>query len=368
MTPGGVRMATRLVHPPRIAGEPAGSTSTPIYQTATFAVAESSAWDYTRSGNPTRDVLEGQLRDLDGAVRSLAYSSGMAAVAAVLRLSPPGSTVVAGDDLYGGTMRFLAALAAERDIEVRFVDVTDLGQVAGATGPRTSLVWVETPSNPRLRRTDVAGVARLAHAVGARVAVDNSVLSPLQARPLAEGADFAVQSATKILGGHGDLTAGVVSVAKPELAERLACAQNAEGSALAPFESWLLLRGLETLAVRLERQSGSAARVVQALSGHPEVDRVYSAPGSCLISFIPRLAARAERLLSATRLFRTTVSFGGVTSSISRPAAMSHASVPEAWRSVQRLPQELVRLSIGLEDGADLIADLEAALAVPVAV
>ncbi|MCH9650929.1 MAG: PLP-dependent aspartate aminotransferase family protein [Deltaproteobacteria bacterium] len=353
---------TLLVHRPRVPGEPAGASSTPIYQTATFSVSPGGDWDYSRSGNPTRDVLEQHLARLDGAARSLAYASGMAAVAAVLRLAPAGSEVVAGCDLYGGSLRFLAELARDRGVEVRLADTTNLTSLRDALSPRTSLVWLETPSNPRLGISDIKAICTLAHGVGAWVAVDNSIHSPYLQKPLEEGADLAVQSATKALGGHSDLTAGVVSVSDPVLGERLAFRQNAEGNALSPFESWLLLRGMETLAVRLPRQLENARYLTQRLRAHRATKGLYTSPKSFLVSLETASVEESRRVIASLRLFRTTVSFGGVTSSASLPCEMSHASVPKKWRGDQGLSPSLIRLSIGIEDPQDLWGDLLAAL------
>ncbi|HMB55429.1 MAG TPA: PLP-dependent transferase [Thermoanaerobaculia bacterium] len=357
------RLDTLLVHRPALDGEPAGASSTPIYQTATFDLRAGGRWDYTRSGNPTREVLETQLARLDGADRSLACASGMAAVAAVLRLAPAGSRVVAGADLYGGTLRMLDRLSEPRGLDVELIDLVDPAAVAEALSRPAALVWVETPSNPRLAVTDLPPLARLARRAGALLAVDNSILSPAGQRPLALGADLAVQSATKVLGGHGDLTAGVVSTADPALGERLAAAQNAEGTALAPFEAWLLLRGLETLAVRLRRQVATAERLAGWLASAPGVARLHAAPGSYLLTLDAGTPAAAHRLAASLTLFRQAVSFGGVTSSIDLPCEMSHASVPQRWRHRVALSPSLVRLSIGLEDARDLRADLECGLA-----
>ncbi len=353
---------TELVHRPRVPGEPASASSTPIYQTATFGVSDQSSWDYSRSGNPTRDVLEQQLARLDHAKCSLAYGSGMGAVAAVLRLVPVGSRIVAGVDLYGGTLRLLDTLARERQLDIELVEATDPGAVEAALGAETALVWIETPSNPRLEEADIPSIAQLAHKAGALVAVDNSILSPLGQRPLDLGADLAVQSATKVLGGHSDLTAGVVSVSDEELAERLDFLRNAEGTALAPFECWLLLRGLETLSVRLDRQLSNTEVLIDWLASQPAVHDLYSAEGSYVISLDTGSVDRSRRLLTGLELFRPTVSFGGVTSSINLPSEMSHASVPERWRSRSALSPSLVRLSIGIENVDDLRDDLERGL------
>jgi cystathionine beta-lyase len=368
-------LATRLVHPPPVPGAApeTAPSSTPIYQTATFTLpAEGEGrWDYTRSGNPTRDVLEAQLAALDGATTALAYTSGMAAVTAVLRLARPGEAILAGSDLYGGTGRMLEELARHGGVAVRRVDPRDLEAVAAAltsAGPPVAVVFVETPTNPQLHTVDIEALARLLGALPGRrplLAVDNSMLSPYWQRPLELGADLAVQSATKLLGGHGDLTAGVVAVADRALGERLAFLRNAEGTALPPFEAWLLLRGLETLAVRLERQGRTAARVAAFLREHPRVRRLYTAesetPG-VVLSVETGSVELSKEILTRTRLFRTTVSFGSVTASISRPWAMSHASIPENARRAAGLTPELLRLSVGLEDPEDLLVDLETAL------
>ena len=369
-TPFRPSLDTRVVHPPSVPGEPSGASSTPIYQTATFALGEGSdggGWDYSRSGNPTRDVLEGQLAALEGGggIRALAYSSGVAALTGVLRQIRPGGGVVVGDDLYGGTQRLLRRLTEHMGVRVIPVDVTDPDAVARTVSDTTDLVLLESPSNPRLEVSPMAVLAEIAHRHGAWLAVDNSLLSSYLQKPLALGADLAIQSATKILGGHGDLTAGVVAVESPVLAERLDFDRNAEGSALAPFEAWLLLRGLQTLAVRLDRQLESTRRMVAFLRAHPRVERVRFpryGPGGVVMSFHTGSAESARRVVAETRLFATTVSFGSVRSSISLPAEMSHACV--AGGSAAGPAPDLVRLSVGLEDADELMGDLGRALEV----
>jgi len=372
--PSSLSEDTRLVHPPRLPGEPSGASSTPIFQTATFAldgvpgspgVTEPPAWDYSRSGNPTRDVLEAQLARLDGTEHGLAYGSGMAALTGVLRQIPPAGEVVVGDDLYGGTQRLLRRYAGHLGIRITSVDTTDPDAVAAAVSDATDLVLIETPSNPRLKVTPLPPIAEIAHRHGARLVVDNSLLSSYLQKPLALGADVALQSATKLLGGHADLTAGVVAVNDAELAERLAFDRNAEGTALAPFEAWLLLRGLQTLAVRLDRQLETARRLVAFVRAHPRVERVWyprHGPGGVVISFETGDERASRAVVRRTRLFATTVSFGAVRSSISLPAAMSHACVPEDRRRAQGLSPDLVRLSVGIEEAEDLIGDLGDAL------
>ena len=360
---------TRLVHPPPIEGEPSGATSTPLYQTATFAIGgdpASARWDYSRSGNPTRDVLEAQLAALDGASRALAYTSGLAALAAVFSLARPGQQIVVGDDLYGGTTRLLHRLESRFGIVVRPVDTRSPAAVAEALAHHpTALVFVETPSNPRLRPTDVSAIAGVTADRGVLLAVDNSMLSPYLYRPLDDGADLAVQSATKSLGGHGDLTAGVVTTRRETVASELAFARNADGTALAPFPCWLLLRGLETLAVRVDRQLVNTRAVLALLERHPAVERLHvpgNGPQPPVVSFETGDVAASRRLVAAARLFRTTVSFGGVTSSISLPAEMSHAAVDPSERAARGLAPDLIRVAVGIEHEDDLVADLAAAL------
>ena len=377
-----MRPATRLARGARLAGDPFLATSPPIYQTATFAQESAlgfGAYDYSRSGNPTRDALERELAALEGAKHALVYASGVAALAAAVRATAaPGGEVLAGDDLYGGSYRLLEKLLAEQGVRVRYVDGADLAAVAAAIGPATRLVLVETPTNPLLRVCDLAGLASIAHAGGARLAVDATLLTPYLQRPLELGADLVVHSATKALGGHGDLTAGVVATSDDALAERLAFARNAEGTALSPFESWLLARGLRTLAVRIERQETNARRVAELLAARPEVDEVRwpglaSDPGHALqrvqatgfgpvVAFRTGEVERSRRLVESLALFPIAVSFGGAGSSASLPCRMSHAAIPEAVRRARRLPEDLVRLSVGIEDADDLVADLERAL------
>lgn len=377
-----MRIATRLAGTRPAPGDPWAATSPPLYQTATFAQESALAagpFDYSRSGNPTRRLLEERIAELEGAPRALAYGSGLAALAAVVRVAAHGGEVLAGDDLYGGTFRLLSRVLAGQGVRVRHVDATDLSAVAAALSADTRLVLVETPTNPLLRIADLRALAALAHGAGALLAVDGSLLSPYLQRPLALGADLVVHSATKCLGGHGDLTAGAVAVAGEALAAELAFLQNAEGTALAPFEAWLLLRGMKTLAVRLDRQEANARRVAAFLAGHPGVRRVHhpslpAHPGhalqrrqaagfGCVVSFETGCIEVSRRLVEAARLFAVAVSFGGVGSQISLPCRMSHASIPPEVRRARALPEDLVRLAVGIEDAADLLDDLDQALA-----
>jgi cystathionine beta-lyase len=377
-----MKLATRIVRFRPAPGDPHAALSPPLYQTATFAQAsalESGPYDYSRSGNPTRHLLEERVADLEGAGRALAYGSGLAALAAVVRVAAAGGEVLAGDDLYGGTYRLLSRVLRGQGVRVRYVDLTDLAAVAAALTPRTRLVLAETPTNPLLHVADLRALAALAHGRGALLAVDNSLLSPYRQRPIELGADLVVHSATKCLSGHSDLSAGVVAVADPALAAALAFQQNAEGTALSPFESWLLLRGLKTLAVRLDRQEASAQLLAEFLAAHPRVCRVHypglaAHPGHALqrrqaegagsvVSFETGSVETSRRLAEAVSLFAIAVSFGGVASQISLPCRMSHASIPAEVRRRRVLPEDLVRLAVGLEDAGDLIADLGQALA-----
>lgn len=378
-----MKLATQLLRYDPAPGDPLAPVSTPIYQTATFeqpSALECGPYDYSRSGNPTRTVLERQLASLEAGHRAFAYSSGMAALAAVTRLVKPGETLLAGDDLYGGTYRLLSRVLEPQGVRVRFADLSQPEGVLAGLEFRPRLVLVETPTNPLLRIVDVAALAEGCRARGALLAVDSSFLSPYLMKPLDLGADLVIQSATKYLSGHSDLTGGVVATRNPGLADALAFLQNAEGSALGPFECWLLLRGLKTLAIRLDRQQQSAQRIAEFLARQPLVRHLRypglaAHPGrelhfrqasgaGAVLSFETGAAAISERLVDALRLFTRTVSFGSVGSSVSLPCRMSHASIPAEVRKARALPEDLIRLSAGIEDVDDLIDDLSQALAV----
>ncbi len=363
-------------------GDPYGALTPPLYQTAAFrqpGALEFGEYDYTRTANPTRTQVEEQLAALEKARYALSYTSGMAAIAAVTRLVAAGGEILAGDDLYGGTTRLLARVAPGLGIGVRYVDMTDLDAVAAAIGPNTRLLVAETPSNPLLRIADLAGLASLASTRGVLLAVDNSLLSPRLQRPLALGAHLVLYSATKSLCGHGDISAGAVVTNDEALRERLAFLRNAEGTGLAPFDCWLLLRGLKTLDLRVARQSQTAELLANRVLEQQAVGTVYyptlassaaralhesqaRGPGS-VFSFTTGNAERSRRVVEGVRLFAIAVSFGSVTSSISLPSAMSHASIPGALRARLAPPPDLVRVSVGIEDPQDLADDLLAALA-----
>ena len=377
-----MRPATRSARVIDRSGDPHRATATPIWQTATFAQASAqsfSDYDYSRSGNPTRTTLEAHLAALDGGVRALCYGSGVAAVAAVLRRLAPGDEVLAHDDLYGGTWRLLRDVLAPRGVAVVAADLRDPAAAAAHCTARTKLLFVESLSNPLLQACPLGALAQVAHAAGAKLAVDATAVSPLLQRPLDLGADYVVHSATKYLGGHGDLTAGVVVVRDEQAGAELAFLQNAEGSALSPFESFLLLRSVQTLALRLERQQANAQAVAEwlarrtdvaavlfpGLADHPTADvhRAQATGPGAVLSFRTGDAARSRRLVEALRLFRIAVSFGGVQSSASLPCRMSHRSLAAADRRARDFGDDLVRLAIGIEDARDLQDDLAQAFA-----
>ncbi|KAJ9695411.1 hypothetical protein PVL29_010735 [Vitis rotundifolia] len=361
--------------------DPFDAVSPPLYQTATFkqpSATENGPYDYTRSGNPTRDVLESLLARLDKADRAFCFTSGMAALAAVTHLIAPGEEIVAGEDIYGGSDRLLSQVTTKRGIVVKRVDTTNLEEVASAIGPMTKLVWLESPTNPRLQISDIRKITEMAHTHDALLLVDNSIMSPVLSQPLELGADIVMHSATKFIAGHSDVMAGVLAVKGESLAKDLYFLQNAEGSGLAPFDCWICLRGIKTMALRVEKQQENAQKIAEFLSSHPRVKKVNYAglpdhPGRSLhysqakgagsvLSFLTGSLELSKYIVETTTYFSITVSFGSVKSLISMPCFMSHASIPAAVREARGLTEDLVRISVGIEDINDLIADLDYAL------
>ncbi|XP_027924991.1 cystathionine beta-lyase, chloroplastic [Vigna unguiculata] len=361
--------------------DPFGAISTPLYQTATFkqpSAIENGPYDYTRSGNPTRDALESLLAKLDKADRALCFTSGMAALTAVVHLVGTGEEIVAGDDVYGGSDRLLSQVVPRTGIVVKRVNTSDLNEVASAIGPRTKLVWLESPTNPRLQISDIRKIAEMAHSHGALVLVDNSIMSPVLSWPLELGADIVMHSATKFIGGHSDIMAGVLAVKGEKLGKELYFLQNAEGSGLAPFDCWLCMRGIKTMALRVEKQQDNAQKIAEFLASHPRVKKVNYAglpghPGRDLhysqakgagsvLSFLTGSLPLSRHIVETTKYFSITVSFGSVKSLISMPCFMSHASIPSAVREARGLTEDLIRISVGIEDVNDLISDLDNAL------
>jgi len=378
-----VKFATRLLNFDPAPGDRFTPANTPIYQTATFRqqdATEFGEYDYSRSGNPTRSVVEEQIAALESGTRGFCFSTGLAAITAVTRLVSPGEEILACDDLYGGTYRLFSRILAKRGIGVRYVDFTDPGVVAASINSNTRLIYLETPTNPLLQIIDIAAVTEIAHRSRALVCVDNSTMSPYLQRPLELGADIVLHSATKFLCGHSDVMAGAVVVDDEELGDELYLIQNGEGAGLSPFDSYLLLRGMKTLSLRLDRQQANATRLAQLLSAHPAVDGVYY-PGlasddelrvhrsqasgdGAVLSFVTGDPEFSRALVEATKLFAITVSFGGVNSTISLPNYMSHASIPAHLRRQKSIPADLVRISVGVEDVDDLVDDLNQAFEV----
>ncbi|XP_031404014.1 cystathionine beta-lyase, chloroplastic-like isoform X1 [Punica granatum] len=361
--------------------DPYGAISTPLYQTATFkqpSATENGPYDYTRSGNPTRDALESLLSKLDKADRAFCFTSGMAALAAVTHLLGAGEEIIAGDDIYGGSDRLLSQVTPKTSIVVKRVNTSDLDEVASAVGPKTKLVWIESPTNPRIQVSDIRKIAEIAHAQGALLLVDNSIMSPVLSQPLQLGADIVMHSATKFISGHSDVMAGVLAVKGESLAKQIYFLQNAEGSGLAPFDCWICLRGIKTMALRIEKQQENAQKIAEFLSSHARVKKVNYAglpnhPGRSLhysqakgagsvLSFITGSVPLSKHIVETTKYFSITVSFGSVKSLISMPCFMSHASIPAAVREARGLTEDLIRISVGIEDVDDLISDLDNAL------
>jgi cystathionine gamma-synthase len=358
-----------------------GAVAVPIYQTSTFAqreVGQHQGYEYSRSGNPTRTALETCLAALEHGTRGLAFASGLAAEDTLLRtVLAPGAHVVVPDDAYGGTYRLFAKVLDRWGVAHTPVALGDLDAVRAALRPETRLVWAETPTNPLLGIADISALAGLAHDAGALLVVDNTFASPYLQQPLALGADVVVHSTTKYLGGHSDVVGGALVVADTGLGEQLAYHQNAMGSVPGPFDSWLVLRGIKTLGVRMDRHGENAARVVELLTAHPAVSQVLypglpEHPGhdvatkqmrgyGGMVSF--RLRGGEEKALDVcrrTRVFTLGESLGGVESLIEHPGRMTHASVAGSQLEV---PADLVRLSVGIESADDLLADLAQALA-----
>jgi cystathionine beta-lyase len=359
--------------------DPWRASSPPIYQTATFeqeSAAGFGAFDYARSGNPTRETLEKHCARLEGAHGAFAFASGVAAITAVARLVRTGERIVAHTGLYGGTQRLLSRLTEERGVEVVWTDLVDGDPAPAVRGAR--LVLVESLTNPLWRAPDLRALAAACADAGAWLAVDATATSPWLQNPIELGADLVIHSATKLLSGHADVTAGIVAARDVTLAERLAFIQNSEGAVLGPFDSWLLLRGMRTLGIRLDRQQQTASALAHWLAAREDIVRVHHpslpthadfarhaaqarGPG-VVVSFETGDETRSLALVERLERFAITVSFGSVDSTASVPCRMSHASVPAPLRHVAMPPRDLVRLSIGLEDFADLSKDLAAAL------
>ena len=358
------RLDTLLTHAGTATDPATGAITTPIHLSTAFGhpgLRESTGYDYTRTASPTRDVLQDALARLDGGAAGFALSSGMAAIQlAVETLAPRGGRVVALEDLYGGTYRYLRALAEDGACEVDFV-IGEEG-LREALGRPASLVVIESPTNPMMAEIDIARAARWAHDAGALLVADNTFYTPVVRRPLEMGADVVVYSATKYLGGHNDVMAGALVVADPDLGERLMYRLNTTGATLGPFDCFLLLRGLKTLSLRMARHEANARRVAALLEADARVTRVLYPGRSGMVSFEPADDVDIAAFLGAVRVFAFAESLGGVESLVTCPSVQTHADVPPATRAAYGLTDRLLRLSVGIEDPNDLVADLERAL------
>lgn len=370
---------TRAIHAGQDPEPATGAVIVPIYQTSTYAqkaVGEHKGFDYSRTANPTRSALESCLASLESAAHGFAFSSGMGAITTVMHLVSPGERVVSVNDVYGGTYRLFKRVYEPKGYGFEFLSTEEVNaSLAERLDERTRLVWLETPTNPLLNIVDIQSAAEAAHATGTLLVVDNTFATPYLQRPLELGADIVVHSTTKYLGGHSDVVGGFAATNDPVIAERLAFLQNSLGAVPGPFDAWLVLRGLKTLAVRMDRHCANARRVAAFLETHPAVERVLypglsDHPGheiaarqmsdfGGMISFLVRSEAEAVELVGRTRLWTLAESLGGVESLIEHPLRMTHASTADAPFAA---PANLVRLSVGIESADDLIADLEAAL------
>ncbi|HET6566225.1 MAG TPA: cystathionine gamma-synthase [Xanthomonadales bacterium] len=383
--PKALALATRAIHAGQQPDPSTGAIMTPIYATSTYvqrSPGDHQGWEYSRSHNPTRDAYEKCIADLEGGIRGFAFASGMAATATVLELLDSGDHVVAGDDLYGGSFRlFHRVRERSAGLKFSFAELEKPGALEAAMQPNTKMVWVETPTNPMLRIVDIAAAAEVAQRHGALLVVDNTFASPMLQRPLDLGADIVVHSATKYLNGHSDMVGGVAVVREDtELAQQLWFLLNSIGGIQGPFDSFLAMRGLKTLALRMDAHSRNSLQIARWLQQHPQVEEVIypgldshpqhalamqqmGGQGGGIISIVVKGGLEAaRRMLERCELFSLAESLGGVESLINHPAIMTHASVPPEKRARLGISDSLVRLSVGVEDVNDLIAELDYAL------
>lgn len=377
-----LRFGTRAVHAGQTPDPLAGAVMPPIYQTSTYVqegLGRNKGYEYARTRNPTRETLERCVAALEGGRFGFAFGSGLAALDTVMKLLSAGDHVVCGENVYGGTHRQMTHIWARLGLTFTFVDTSDLAAVSAALTPASRMVYVETPTNPMMRLTDLAAAGAIAQRAGAVFVVDNTFASPVFQQPLRFGADVVLHSTTKYLNGHSDMLGGMLVTARADLAERLGFLQNSAGAVPGPFDCWLAVRGIKTLPLRMRQHDANGRAVAEWLSRHPAVQKVYY-PGlpshpqhelACrqmsgfggMLSFDVGDVARARRLVERTRVFALAESLGGVESLIGHPASMTHASVPVELRRKMGLTDSLVRLSVGIEDAEDLIGDLDQALA-----
>jgi cysteine-S-conjugate beta-lyase len=377
--------ATQLIHSIPV-DELTGAISVPIYQTSTYvqeAPGVNKGYDYARSNNPTRAVLESVIARLEGGSTGLAFASGLAAIDAVLKLLKSGDEIIAVDDIYGGAFRLFTHIYEKFGIHVNYVDTTNAENVFNAITEKTKLIWIESPTNPTLKISDIEAIAKIAKASNCLLCVDNTFATPALQNPLKLGADIVVHSATKYLAGHSDLIAGLVVTKEKELGDQIKFIQNASGAILSPFDSWLVIRGIETLSIRMKLHCANAQKLAICLLQHPEVKEVYYpgleihpnhtiAAAQCknqfggVISFSLKDDSEeaAIAFATSTKLFKLAESLGGVKSLLCHPATMTHKSIPVEKRKQAGINDSLIRLSVGLEEADDLIIDLQQALAV----
>ncbi len=373
---------TRAIHDGQEPDPQTGAVTVPVYQVSTFrqeSVGRHSGYEYSRTGNPTREALETALASLEHGASGIAFASGVAATAAVLEQLSPGDHILACADLYGGTYRLMERVYRRWGLSISYVDTSDPDVVRDAMRPETKLLWIETPTNPLLNIMDIAALARMAHAAGAELAVDNTFASPFFQRPLEHGADWVVHSTTKYLGGHSDIIGGAVIAGDAKRANGVRIYQNTAGAVPGPWDCWLTLRGLKTLAVRMREHERNALRIARFLAASETVTRVYypglpEHPGhetarrqmdgfSGMVSFeIKGGIPEVDQVLSRLRLFTLAESLGGVESLVCHPARMTHASIPAKEREQRGIRDNLIRLSVGIEHGDDLEKDLQTAL------
>ncbi len=372
---------SRCIHCENGLSDKNGAVSFPIYQSATFShpgVGETTGYDYSRMQNPTREQLEKTISSLEGGADALAFSSGMAAISALLELFSPESHIIVSDDIYGGTHRLFEHIGKKNGLLFDFVNTSDLNEIKKAILPATRALFIETPTNPMMQVSDIAGVSALGKEYGLTTIVDNTFLSPYFQRPLALGADIVMHSGTKFLGGHNDTLAGFLVVSSPELSEKFRFIFKTTGACLSPMDSWLILRGIKTLAVRMEKQQENAFVIAEWLQKHPKVALVHytglpSHPSHALsrkqasgfgsmISFETDSEETAVRILKNVRLIQYAESLGGVESLITYPMLQTHADIPENVREARGITKKLLRLSVGLEFAGDLIEDLKQAI------
>jgi cystathionine beta-lyase/cystathionine gamma-synthase len=376
------KYSTLAVHAGQHPDPLTGAVNVPVYLSSTFeltGIGTDRGWDYSRAGNPTRDRLETALAALEGGTSGHAFTSGMAAIAGLVAMLKTGDHLICSRDVYAGTVRLLEQIVSGYGIKVEYVDTSDLKAVEAAMRPNTKLVHIETPSNPLMVLTDIAGVAKIAHAHGAEVSVDNTFLSPVLQSPLALGADIVMHSTTKYLNGHSDGLGGALIGSKPEHKERFLLVQKAAGGIMSPFECFLVLRGIKTMPLRVRQHEENGGAVAEFLSTHPKVTKL-AYPGlkshpqhelavrqqkgfGSMMSFELKSREEAARFLAAIKIFLNAESLGGVESLASHSATTTHGSVSQEFRDAMGITEGRVRLSVGIEDKEDLIADLEQALA-----